>query len=103
MRRLERIQRIAAFSSSHVVGYEGETTEHTPNIASVNLDGSLQAAASASVKKASKSNGRIRDSITDETYMLSHGTTRGVHELNKAEIVVSLAIGWSNLGASRTK
>lgn len=85
--KIKQIQKIAHFSSSHVIGYQGETTQITPGINGINNNGTATASRSISVIKAQTQKSNLEDEFNDARFMLSHGTTETTHRLNKAEIV----------------
>ena len=85
--RVARLQRVAAFSSSHVISYQGETTTYTPTINGVNANGTATAGFAGQLQKAPRSEEHLHDEFPFKLVMQNAGKTKTLHALNKAEIV----------------
>lgn len=96
-RMLGRIQNAAAFSTSHVVSYQGETTQYTPGINGINSDGTAQASMTGQLKKAPKTHTHIHDELAPGPYserlMHQYFKTATINGLNKAELASTVADG----------
>lgn len=90
--RLRGLHRVGAMTASHVMSYEGDVTETTPNIVGVNADGSAMAGRSGVKKKAEQS----RSSYYDLEKLPGHlseifGRPVMVHRINRPEAASTVA------------
>ncbi|GEM_PF-5853166 len=93
MRAIRRIHRVGAFAGGIVMEYQGERTEYSHSVVSVEPDGSATAGKSVVLHKADLAKPSIHyrsDVLTDKH---TYGKAAVTHELNKAEMASLVSDG----------
>lgn len=93
MRAIRRIHRVGAFAGGIVLEYQGERTEYSHSVVSVEPDGSATAGKSVVLHKADLAKPSIHYRSDISTDRRTYGKAAVTHDLNKAEMASLVSDG----------